>query len=139
MINTFRKRDLESAKEIIKTVHLVTNIPNLPTRQHPHPQLRGAIAIALRRYFDTVTIAKALGRDRSTIQYYIKNHDANLNHWENYDELYKVALKQTEFTVNCTQSQDTIDTIDRQIKALTKERNMLSEVVSKLNKNPTAD
>jgi hypothetical protein len=121
------KNNLKLAKQVVDSVYIITDMPKLDTRRHPHPQLRGAITVALSKWFYSDVIGEALNRERTVVNHYKKNHEGNLEYWSGYKEFFEIAVAQAKAAL----SQDPLDlrleAIDRQIKHLLRERDNLLE------------
>ena len=76
------KNNLELAKQVVDSVYVITNMPKLNTRRHPHPQLRGAITVALSKWFYSDVIGEALNRERTVVNHYKTKHEGNLQYWD---------------------------------------------------------
>jgi len=119
------KNNLDLAKQVIDSVYVITDMPKLNTRRHPHPQLRGAITVALSKWFYSHTIGEAMNRDRTMVNHYKTKHEENIKYWDGYKEFYEVAETQTKAVLRQDPLELRIDTIDRQIKHLLRERDSL--------------
>ena len=102
-------------------------MPKLNTRRHPHPQLRGAITVALSKWFYSDVIGEALNRERTVVNHYKTKHEGNLQYWDGYKEFYEIAEAQVYSLLHRDPLEQKIDTIDRQIKYLLRERDSLLE------------
>ena len=121
------KNNLELAKQVVDSVYVITNMPKLNTRRHPHPQLRGAITVALSKWFYSDVIGEALNRERTVVNHYKTKHEGNLQYWDGYKEFYEIAEAQVHSLLHRDPLEQKIDTIDRQIKYLLRERDSLLE------------
>tara|TARA_R110001583_G_C5492880_1_gene394973 strand:+ start:25 stop:411 length:387 start_codon:yes stop_codon:yes gene_type:complete len=121
------KNNLELAKQVVDSVYVITNMPKLNTRRHPHPQLRGAITVALSKWFYSDVIGEALNRERTVVNHYKTKHEGNLQYWDGYKEFYEIAEAQVYSLLHRDPLEQKIDTIDRQIKYLLRERDSLLE------------
>ena len=119
------KNNLDLAKQVIDSVYVITDMPKLNTRRHPHPQLRGAITVALSKWFYSHTIGEAMNRDRTVVNHYKTKHEGNLKYWDGYKEFYEIADAQVNSLLRRDPLEQRIDTIDRQIKHLLRERDNL--------------
>ena len=121
------KNNLNLAKQVIDNVYVITDMPKLNTRRHPHPQLRGAITVALSKWFYSHTIGEAMNRDRTMVNHYKTKHEENIKYWDGYKEFYEIAEAQVHSLLHKDPLEKKIDTIDRQIKYLLRERDSLLE------------
>jgi len=119
------KNNLELAKQVVDSIYVITNMPKLNTRRHPHPQLRGAIAVALSKWFYSDTIGEAMNRERTLVNHYKTKHEGNLQYWDGYKEFYEIAEAQVHSLLHRDPIEQRIYTIDRQIKHLLRERDNL--------------
>tara|TARA_R110002020_G_scaffold195093_1_gene396063 strand:- start:461 stop:850 length:390 start_codon:yes stop_codon:yes gene_type:complete len=119
------KNNLDLAKQVVDSIYVITNMPKLNTRRHPHPQLRGAIAVALSKWFYSDTIGEAMNRERTLVNHYKTKHEGNLQYWDGYKEFYEIAEAQVHSLLHRDPIEQRIHTIDRQIKHLLRERDNL--------------
>ena len=76
-----------AAQEIYKAL----NIEPTNRRNPEQTQVRAAIGTVLRGYMSDTNTSKVLGRDRSTVCYYVRNHENNMAHWKGYAQKYNTA------------------------------------------------
>jgi len=82
---------IEKASEVIDLTYKVLEIDKTDRRHNEQVQVRAAIGAALSEYMKPTHIGKAMGKDRTTIIHYNKQHDGNLKTWKGYAEKYDVA------------------------------------------------
>ena len=61
------------------------------SRDHNQACARAALGTALAPHGTSTEVAGVIDRDRSTISHYTKNHRDNMDFWEMYSGMYKVA------------------------------------------------
>lgn len=100
-----------AAQEIYKAL----NIEPTNRRNPEQTQTRAAIGTVLRSYMSDTNTSKVLGRDRSTVCYYVRNHENNMTHWKGYAQKYNTARGICEmYMTNVARDYD-ISVIDRRI------------------------
>ncbi len=100
-----------AAQEIYKAL----NIEPTNRRNPEQTQTRAAIGTVLRSYMSDTNTSKVLGRDRSTVCYYVRNHENNMTHWKGYAQKYNTARGICEmYMTNVARDYD-MSVIDRRI------------------------
>ena len=100
-----------AAQEVYKAL----NIEPTNRRNPEQTQTRAAIGAVLRSYMSDTNTSKVLGRDRSTVCYYVRNHENNMTHWKGYAQKYNTARGICEmYMTNVARDYD-ISVIDRRI------------------------
>ena len=100
-----------AAQEVYKAL----NIEPTNRRNPEQTQTRAAIGTVLRSYMSDTNTSKVLGRDRSTVCYYVRNHENNMTHWKGYAQKYNTARGICEmYMTNVARDYD-ISVIDRRI------------------------
>jgi hypothetical protein len=69
---------------------------NADERHFRHSQPRMALGMALTNHLGDTLTADILGKDRTTIIHYRRNHEANLKAWDGYSTFFETA----EYIVN---------------------------------------
>jgi hypothetical protein len=82
---------IEKASEVMDLTYNILNIEKTDRRNNEQVQVRAAIGTALSEYMKPTHVAKAMGKDRTTVIHYNKQHDGNLKTWRGYAEKYDVA------------------------------------------------
>jgi len=82
---------IERAGEVVDLTYKVLDLEKTNRRHNEQIQTRAAIGAALSEYMKPTHIAKAMGKDRTTVIHYNKQHDGNLKTWKGYAEKYEVA------------------------------------------------
>ena len=82
---------IEKASEVMDLTYNILNIEKTDRRNNEQVQVRAAIGTALSEYMKPTHVAKAMGKDRTTVIHYNKQHDGNLKTWKGYAEKYDVA------------------------------------------------
>ena len=119
------KNNVEAIEKIVRNTYCIIGLPMLNTRKHPHAQVRGAIFAALSGRFKSPEIGKVLNRNRTMVNYYKNNHEANLRYWKEYEGYYNIAEEQASRVYNEEVKDKEIGVIDRKIELLLQERKEL--------------
>ena len=82
---------IERAGEVVDFTYKVLGLEKTDRRDNEQVQTRAAIGTALSEYIKPTHVAKAMGKDRTTVIHYNKQHDGNLKTWKGYAEKYDVA------------------------------------------------
>jgi len=82
---------IEKASEVVDLTYNILNIEKTDRRNNEQVQIRAAIGKALSAYMKPAHVGKAMGKDRTTVIHYNKQHDGNLKTWRGYAEKYDVA------------------------------------------------
>ena len=100
-----------AAQEIYKAL----NIEPTNRRNPEQTQTRAAIGTVLRSYMSDTNTSKVLGRDRSTVCYYVRNHENNMTHWKGYAQKYNTARGICEMYMTNVAKDYDMSVIDRRI------------------------
>ena len=100
-----------AAQEIYKAL----NIEPTNRRNPEQTQTRAAIGTVLRSYMSDTNTSKVLGRDRSTVCYYVRNHGNNMTHWKGYAQKYNTARGICEMYMTNVAKDYDMSVIDRRI------------------------
>jgi len=82
---------IEKASEVVDLTYKILGVEKTDRRNNEQVQVRAAIGTALSEYMKPNHVAKAMGKDRTTVIHYNKQHDGNLKTWKGYAEKYDVA------------------------------------------------
>ena len=82
---------IERAGEVVDLTYKVLELEKTDRRDNEQVQTRAAIGAALSEYIKPTHVGKAMGKDRTTVIHYNKQHDGNLKTWKGYAEKYDVA------------------------------------------------
>ena len=100
-----------AAQEVYKAL----NIEPTNRRNPEQTQTRAAIGTVLRSYMSDTNTSKVLGRDRSTVCYYVRNHENNMTHWKGYAQKYNTARGICEMYMTNVAKDYDMSVIDRRI------------------------
>lgn len=59
-----------------------------PSRVQKNVQRRSVVTVAMKPYCTHAEIAKVIERDRTVVYHYLRNHEANMKHWDGYSQMY---------------------------------------------------
>ena len=71
---------IEKASEVVNLTYKILDLEKTDRRHDEQVQTRAAIGAALSEYMKPTHIAKAMGKDRTTVIHYNKQHSGNLKH-----------------------------------------------------------
>ena len=124
----------KAAQEIYKAL----SIEPTNRRNPEQTQMRAAIGTALRSYMSDTNASKVLGRDRTTVCYYVRNHKNNMTYWKGYAHKYNTAQGICEmYMTNVARDYD-ISVIDTRISQYEKKIQQLKEERDRLKSSPSS-
>ena len=85
-------------------------------------QAKQAFGVALSKRIGYALTAKVLGKDRTTMNHYGKNHEGNLENWDGYRYLYENAEHVVSTLLDGTAKTDRIDFINAKVGELLREK-----------------
>jgi putative intracellular protease/amidase len=85
------KHLVTKANEAVLLTYDVLDIEITDRKDDEQAQVRSAVGVALSEYLKPADVAKALGKDRTMVYHYAKNHESNLKTWKGYADKYNVA------------------------------------------------
>ena len=109
------KHLIEKAGEVVDFTYKVLEIEKTDRRDNEQVQVRAAIGTALSKYMKPRHVAKAMGKDRTTVIHYNKQHDGNLKTWKGYAEKYDVAKDVAKMSMHYATINYKIKLIDSRI------------------------
>jgi hypothetical protein len=92
------------------------NIERTDKKDNDQAQARAAIGVALCEFLSHTNACKPIGRDRSTVSIYVRNHDENMKFWKGYAEKYIVATEVCDIHMRGASNKYTVSMINRRIK-----------------------
>jgi len=92
-------------------------------------QARAAIAVALSKHFNSSCIGSAIGKDRSTISYYKKLHEANLTGWTGYKHKFEAANQIAVSTFRVEDAKEQLTLLNKQLSYIRSRRDKLLEIL----------
>tara|TARA_Y100000401_G_scaffold115500_1_gene119356 strand:- start:542 stop:928 length:387 start_codon:yes stop_codon:yes gene_type:complete len=85
------KHLITKANESVLLTYDILGIEITDRKDDEQAQVRSALGVALSEYLKPSEVAQALGKDRTMIYHYSKNHESNLKTWKGYADKYNVA------------------------------------------------
>jgi len=96
------------------------------SRRAEQVMARNAIAVALSSWADNQQeVAEVLGRDRSTIAHMLLGHEDNLQFWDGYADLHKMAVMIVDNRLSASSKADKLASITNKIHILEQEATLL--------------
>ena len=96
------------------------------SRRAEQVMARNAIAVALSSWADNQQeVAEVLGRDRSTIAHMLLGHEDNLQFWDGYADLHKMAVMIVDNRLSASSKADKLASITNKIHILEQEAALL--------------
>lgn len=86
-----KNRMIENAEIAVAEVYSTLGMAPTTSREEEHVMVRAAIGATLCRYMSDANAGKVLGKDRTTVTHYKRNHDNNMTQWIGYSDVYAVA------------------------------------------------
>jgi len=123
-----------AAQEVYKAL----NIEPTNRRNPEQTQVRAAIGTVLRSYMSDTNTSKVLGRDRSTVCYYVRNHETNMTHWKGYAQKYNTAHAICEMHMTNVARDYDLSVIDRRISQYENKIQNLKEERDRLISSPSS-
>jgi|TARA_X000001388_G_scaffold70858_2_gene60295 hypothetical protein len=94
------KHLIKNARKAVKLTYDVLDIERTNRKDDEQAQVRAAIGVALSAYLKPGHVAKAMGKDRTMLYHYNKNHEGNLKTWNGYSQKYEVAKDVAKATMD---------------------------------------